>query len=168
MGSMKDGGSSPPSSTKTTFKTKNIMNSKSSFFMALVALAMSLSTTIVFFLHLNNTPERDRSISEVQTKVFTKDAGVVECQVLYKVSKKELEWFEERGMNIDNTIRIQLNRYINDFEYKEFYDETVKQAHEKVVYEQLRLAFAFSDRITIEHVAMQANHGKIDNFVKGF
>ena len=39
----------------------------------------------VFFLHLNDTPERDRNISEVQTKVFTKDAGVVECQVLYKV-----------------------------------------------------------------------------------
>lgn len=144
------------------------MDPKTSFFMALVTFAMSLSTTTVFLLHLNDSPERDRNISEVQTKVFTKDAGVVECQVLYKVSKKELKWFEETGINIDNIIRTQLNRYIGDFKYEEFYDETVKQAHEKVIYEQLRLAFAFSDRITIEHVAIQTNHGKIDNFVKGF
>lgn len=143
------------------------MNPRTSFFMAVVAFALSLATTIVFFLHLNDTPERDRNISEIQMQVCTKDAGVVNCQVLYKVSKKDLEWFEERGMNIDNTIRIQLNRYISDFEYKEFYDEAVKQAHEKVMYEQLRLAFAFSDRITIEHVAMQANHGIVDNFIKG-
>lgn len=144
------------------------MNSRVSFFMALAALAMSLATTIVFFLHLNDAPERDRNISEVQTKVFTKDAGVVKCQVLYKVSKKDLKWFEETGINIDNTIRIQLNRYVADFKYEEFYDKDVRQAHEKVIYEQLRLAFAFSDRITIEHVAMQTNHGKIDNFVSGF
>lgn len=143
------------------------MNSKVSFFMALAALAMSLAITIVFFLHLNDIPERDRNISEVQTKVFTKDAGVVECQVLYKVSKKEAKWFEERGINIDNIIRTQLNRYVSDFKYEEFYDKDVRQAHEKVIYEQLRLTFAFSDRITIEHVAMQTNHGKIDNFVRG-
>jgi hypothetical protein len=143
------------------------MNPRTSFFMALVAFALSLGTTTAFLLHLNDTPERDRNISEVQMQVCTKDAGVVECQVLYKVSKKDLKWFEERGMNIDNTIRIQLNRYISDFEYKEFYDETVKQAHEKVMYEQLRLAFAFSDRITIEHVVMKANHGIVDNFIKG-
>lgn len=144
------------------------MNSRTTFIMALVALSVSLATTFVFFAHLNNSPERERSISEVQTKVFTKDAGVVECQVLYKVSKKEREWFEEIGMCIDNIIRTQLNRYIGDFKYEEFCDKTVRQAHEKVMYEQLRLAFAFSDRITIEHVAMQTNHGKIDNFVKGF
>lgn len=143
------------------------MNSKVSFFMALAALAMSLSITIVFFLHLNDIPERDRNISEVQTTVFTKDAGVVECQVLYKVSKKEAKWFEEKGINIDNIIRTQLNRYVVDFKYEEFYDKDIRQAHEKVIYEQLRLTFAFSDRITIEHVAMQTNHGKIDNFVKG-
>lgn len=64
------------------------MNPKTSFFLAIVSLAMSLSTTTVFLLHLNDSPERDRNISEVQTKVFTKDAGAVECQVLYKVSKK--------------------------------------------------------------------------------
>lgn len=135
--------------------------------MALVALAMSLSTMTVFLLHLNDSPERDRSISEVQTKVFTKDAGVVECQVLYKVSKKELEWFEETGIHIDNIIRTQLNRYISDFKYEEFCDKTVKQEHEKVMYEQLRLAFAFSDRITIEHVAIRVSHGKVNNFIKG-
>ena len=135
--------------------------------MAVVAFAMSLATITVFLLHLNDTSERDRSISEVQTRVFTKDAGVVECQVLYKVSKKDLKWFEERGMNIDNIIRTQLNRYIGDFKYEEFCDETVKQAHKKVIYEQLRLAFAFSDRITIEHVAMRTNHGIVDNFVRG-
>ncbi len=143
------------------------MNPKTSFFLAIVALTMSLSTTTVFLLHLNDFPERDRNISEVQTNVFTKDAGVVECQVLYKVSKKELKWFEETGINIDNIIRTQLNRYISDFKYEEFYDKDVRQAHEKVIYEQLRLAFAFSDRITIEHVAMQTNHGKVDNFVRG-
>lgn len=143
------------------------MNPKTSFFMAVVAFAMSLATITVFLLHLNDTSERDRSISEVQTRVFTKDAGVVECQVLYKVSKKDLKWFEERGMNIDNIIRTQLNRYIGDFKYEEFCDETVKQAHKKVIYEQLRLAFAFSDRITIEHVAMRTNHGIVDNFVRG-
>ena len=143
------------------------MNSKTSFFIAIVAFAMSLATTIVFFLHLNDTPERDRNISEVQTKVFTKDAGVVECQVLYKVSKKDLKWFEETGMYVDNIIRIQLNRYIGDFKYEEFCDETVKQEHEKVMYEQLRLAFAFSDRITIEHVAIRVSHGKVNNFIKG-
>ena len=143
------------------------MNSKTSFFIAVVAFAMSLATTIVFFLHLNDTPERDRNISEVQTKVFTKDAGVVECQVLYKVSKKDLKWFEETGMYVDNIIRIQLNRYIGDFKYEEFCDETIKQAHEKVIYEQLRLAFAFSDRITIEHIAMRTSHGKVNNFIKG-
>lgn len=143
------------------------MNPKTSFFLAIVALAMSLSTTTAFLLRLDDSPERDRNISEVQTKVFTKDAGVVECQVLYKVSKKEAKWFEERGINIDNIIRTQLNRYVSDFKYEEFYDKDVRQAHEKVIYEQLRLTFAFSDRITIEHVAMQTNHGKIDNFVKG-
>jgi hypothetical protein len=143
------------------------MNPKTSFFMALVAFAMSLATTTVFLLHLNDSPERDRNISEVRTEVFTKDAGVVECQVLYKVSKKDLKWFEETGMYVDNIIRIQLNRYIGDFKYEEFCDETVKQAHKKVIYEQLRLAFAFSDRITIEHIAMKANHGIVDNFIKG-
>jgi hypothetical protein len=143
------------------------MNPKTSFFIALVAFAMSLATTTVFLLHLNDSPERDRNISEIQTKVFTKDTGVVECQVLYKVSKKELEWFEERGINIDNSIRIQLNRYIADFKYEEFYDKDVRQAHEKVIYEQLRLAFAFSDRITIEHVAIRVNHGKVNDFIKG-
>lgn len=143
------------------------MNPKTSFFMAFAAFTVSLSTATVFLFHLNDSPERDRNISEVQTKVFTKDAGVVECQVLYKVSKKELKWFEETGINIDNIIRTQLNRYISDFKYEEFYDKDVRQAHEKVIYEQLRLAFAFSDRITIEHIAMQTNHGKIDNFVRG-
>lgn len=153
------------------------MNQKTSFFMALVAFAMSLATTVVLFKHIDDCSEKD-NVPEVQStiftkdnafvaqsEVFTKDAALVKYQILYRIPKEDLEWFSEAQMSAEKCIQKILAYYIGDIAYEEFCDKNVRQAHERVIYEQLRFASTFAE-VAIDKVVLQPCSKIADNFTE--
>lgn len=153
------------------------MSQKTSFFMALVAFAMSLATTVVLFKHIDDCSKKD-NISEVQntlvtkdnafvaqSEVFTKDAALVKYQVLYRIPKEDLEWVSETQIHREKSIQKILAYYIGNIAYEEFCDKNVRKAHEKVIHEQLRFAFTFGE-IAIEKVVLQPCSKITDNFTE--